>query len=142
LLHFCGLGYNRPDGGATSDNYIDLETPTFDPFFYKYVRDSFSPVGLMLDLWDPVVSPDEFLEAPVVVINDNETEWSGELSVGIYSQGKNIANKRTAVLVPRYGKKRISIKIKAPREKGTFEVVAELKHDGESVKSYRQGTVE
>jgi hypothetical protein len=57
-------------------------------------------------------------------------------------QGKNIANKKTAVSVCGYGKKRVSVEIKAPKEKGSFEVVAELKHNGESVKSYRLGTVE
>ena len=51
VLHFCGLGYSRP-GGQTSDNFIDLERPTLEPHFFRYVRDAFAPVGLMIDFWD------------------------------------------------------------------------------------------
>ncbi len=57
VLHFCGLGYSRsgdkprPEGGATSDHFIELEKLKFEPQFEKYVRNAFSPVGIMLDYW-------------------------------------------------------------------------------------------
>lgn len=51
VLHFCGLGYSRPDG-QTSDNFVDLERLTLEPNFAKYVRDAFSPIGLMVDFWE------------------------------------------------------------------------------------------
>ena len=50
VMHFCGLGYSRP-GGQTSDNFIDIERPAFEPHFFRYVRDAFAPVGLMIDFW-------------------------------------------------------------------------------------------
>ena len=58
VLHFCGLAYSRrgdlprPEGGATSDHFIDIEELTFEPNFEKYVTDAFAPAGLMLDFWD------------------------------------------------------------------------------------------
>ena len=51
VLHFCGLGYSRPgdkprpEGGATCDDFIDLEKLTFEPHFEEYVREAFNPVG-------------------------------------------------------------------------------------------------
>ena len=39
VMHFCGLGYSRP-GGQTSDNFIDIERPAFEPHFFQYVRDA------------------------------------------------------------------------------------------------------
>ena len=57
VLHFCGLGYSRPgdkprpEGGATSDHFTDLEKLSFEPHFEEYVKESFNPLGLMLDFW-------------------------------------------------------------------------------------------
>ena len=44
VLHFCALGYSRPDG-QTSDHWLDVEKLTWEPEFYNYVRDAFAPVG-------------------------------------------------------------------------------------------------
>ncbi|MHC4740604.1 MAG: glycoside hydrolase family 2 TIM barrel-domain containing protein, partial [Planctomycetota bacterium] len=58
VLHFCGLTYSRPgdkprpEGGATSDHFVDLKKLKFEPNFEKYVRDAFAPVGVMVDFWD------------------------------------------------------------------------------------------
>ena len=57
VMHFCGLGYSRPgdkprpEGGATCDDFIDVEKLIFEPLFEQYVREAFNPVGLMLDFW-------------------------------------------------------------------------------------------
>ena len=76
VMHFCGLGYSRPGGinrptaGATSDNFIDLQNLVFEPYFEKYVKDSFAPVGIMIDVWKEDFSAGETIAAPVVIIND------------------------------------------------------------------------
>ena len=51
VLHFCGLGYSRPDG-QTSDNFIDVKNLTYEPNFFQYVRDAFAPVGVAIDYWE------------------------------------------------------------------------------------------
>ncbi len=76
VLHFCGLGYSRagdkprPEGGATSDHFIDLEKLTFEPNFEKYVRDAFAPLGLMLDYWGQDLPAGKEQEIKVTIIND------------------------------------------------------------------------
>lgn len=60
-------------------NYIELDGPTFDPLFVKYVRDAFAPVGLMIDLWGtrntdvwgPRFAPGQTVKTPVMVKNDS-----------------------------------------------------------------------
>ncbi len=55
VMHFCGLDYSRSEG-QTSDNWIDLKNLTWEPEFYKYVRDAFAPVGLSIDFWNDKIS--------------------------------------------------------------------------------------
>ena len=78
VMHFCGLGYSRPDG-QTSDEWIDVEKLIWDPDFYKYVRDAFAPVGLMLDVWEDEFPAGKTQEFPVIIFNDLEKEWKGDV---------------------------------------------------------------
>ena len=48
LQHWVMPGLN----GQTCDNWIDLTNLTWEPNFYKYMHDAFSPIGLMVDFWD------------------------------------------------------------------------------------------
>lgn len=85
VLHFCGLGYSRPgdkprpEGGATSDDFIDIAALEFEPLFKKYVRMAFNPVGLMLDFWEEKVVAGSGHDVRVYVINDWQEPWRGEV---------------------------------------------------------------
>ena len=87
VLHFCGLGYSRagdkprPEGGATSDHFIDLEKLTFEPNFEKYVRDAFSPVGLMIDFWAEELAAGSQRKFDIVLINDLPRPYKGFVSL-------------------------------------------------------------
>ena len=95
-MHFCGLGYSRP-GGATCDNYTDIERLTFEPHFFRYVRDAFAPVGLMIDFWDDECRPAAVtLRLPVVVINDLDTDWQGPLTLRLACDGKTVLQQTRA----------------------------------------------
>ncbi|UCF17508.1 MAG: hypothetical protein JSW59_08605, partial [Phycisphaerales bacterium] len=89
VLHFCGLGYSRagdkprPEGGATSDHFIDLEELVFEHNFEKLVRDAFSPVGLMIDFWDDEIPGGSKRRFKVYVINDLHRTWKGNIRVTI-----------------------------------------------------------
>jgi hypothetical protein len=84
-MHFCGLGYSHADG-QTSDEWIDVEKLTWDPDFYKYVGDAFAPLGLMLDVWNDEFPGGKTQEFPVIIFNDLEKAWKGDvlfrLSIG------------------------------------------------------------
>lgn len=92
VLHFCGLGYSRP-GGQTSDNFIDIGQPRLEPHFFRYVRDAFAPVGLMIGFWADEAPGGAALKVPVVMINDLYTGWHGPLTLRLArrenSRGEN-----------------------------------------------------
>ena len=85
VLHFCGLGYSRagdkprPEGGATSDHFTDLEKLVFEPHFERYVGDAFAPVGAMLDYWGQDLPAGEKHEFEIVVTNDLALEREGNV---------------------------------------------------------------
>ena len=52
-MHFTTLGYSRPDG-QTCDHWTKggVARLQWEPEFYRYVRDAFAPVSLMVDYWN------------------------------------------------------------------------------------------
>ena len=137
VLHFCGLGYSRP-GGQTSDNFIDLERPTFEPHFLRYVRDAFAPLGLMIDFWDERCRPGAALKLPVVVINDLYTGWKGPLTLRLLHDGKPMAVKTRTAEVAALARAVFPFELRAPVEPGKYQFVAELSDaNGRPVRSLR-----
>jgi beta-galactosidase len=78
VLHFVGLGYSRSDG-QTSDPWLDLDKLIWEPSFSQYVRDAFSPVGIMLDEWAEDLPAGAKRQARVTTINDLYESWQGEI---------------------------------------------------------------
>jgi len=144
VLHFCGLGYSRPgdkprpEGGATSDHFVDLEKLVFEPNFEKYVRDAFCPVGLMVDLWDEEIAPGAERQVKVFVINDLYRNWKGTVDLQIL-RGKQIFGKQSKpCTVESLGREILTFEQKFPTEAGNYRLVAQLAgDDGRPVRSIR-----
>ena len=132
VLHFCGLGYSRPgdkprpEGGATSDHWTDLEKLTFEPNFEKYVRDAFSPVGLMLDFWAEELAPGTKQEVKVYVVNDLYSEWRGKVHLKVLRGDKAVSTESKACTVAPLGREVLTFTLAAPAEPGAYTAVAEL----------------
>lgn len=144
VLHFCGLGYSRagdkprPEGGATSDHFIDLERLTFEPNFERYVRDSFSPVGLMIDFWQEKLSPGQEQRIEVVVINDLYEDYKGALNLRIIRGNRTVAEQSKSCKVDGLGREVVTFTQAVPQQAGKYQLVAELvMKDGERVQSLR-----
>jgi beta-galactosidase len=165
VLHFCGLGYSRPgdkprpEGGATSDHFIDLENLTFEPNFEQYVRDAFSPVGLMIDFWaeqlDPLFQGDKLAPAKaggsrrkfdVVLINDLPNLFEGPVRLAIRRKASLTGERDGATVTEKSQNCRIdglasivlTFEMEVPRQEGQYQLVAELtRADGARVRSLR-----
>jgi beta-galactosidase len=144
VLHFCGLGYSRagdkprPEGGATSDHFIDLENLTFEPNFEKYVRDAFAPVGLMIDFWgqDLIAGQDHLFK--VFVINDLYSDWKGPVHLRIMRAGRVVCEQNKDCSVDALGREILSFTAQIPEKPGDDQLVVELTGaDGEAVRSFR-----
>ncbi len=137
VMHFCGLGHSRP-GGITSDNFADLATLEFDPYFYKYVRDSFAPVSVVLDLWKEQVEPAARLTVPVIVVNDLEKPFDGGVTLRMQQDGKTAWQQTTQITVEPLGTAATQFEVQFPRQPAKCELIAEIRgHDGQPVRSYR-----
>ena len=137
VLHFCALGYSRPDG-QTSDHWLDLEQLTWEPEFYRYVRDAFAPVGLMIDAWAeeyPAGKPQQF---PVVVINDLAEDWQGSVRLRLLKDGATVQEQTQPCAVPARGVTKLAFTLELPAGSGNYQVEAALAKPGaQPVRSLR-----
>ena len=144
MLHFCGLGYSRPgdrprpEGGATSDHWIDLEHLVFEPTFEKHVRDAFSPVGLMLDFWAESVPAGSEHDVKVVVINDLEPPWKGEIRLHVMKGQECLSTRTLPCEVNGFGREIVTLPVLMPVEPGDYTLAAEISsRAGSPVRSLR-----
>ncbi len=132
VLHFCGLGYSRagdkprPEGGATCDDFLDLEKLNFEPNFEKYVRDAFSPVGLMLDYWGQDLPAGKEHEFKVVVLNDLYSDWTGKVRL-LWAKGTDtVAAQEQECTVRGLGSQTLTFRLAVPAAPGDYTLIAEL----------------
>ncbi|MPY87906.1 MAG: hypothetical protein GEU99_08300 [Luteitalea sp.] len=144
VLHFVGLGYSRPgdkprpEGGATSDHFIDLEQLTFEPLFETYVGDAFNPVGLMLDFWAEDVPLGEQRAMEVVVVNDRNDAWEGEVQLRILRDDERFSTQTQPIYVEGLGRQVLLFTQAMPETPGSYTIAAELAdRDGRRVRSLR-----
>ncbi len=140
VMHFCGLGYSRPEEprGQTSDSWIDIRNLTFEPSFYKYVKPAFAPVGLMVDLWEKEYTSGSKITVPVYVINDLEAPAEQEVTVTFSKEGNDMPEKYSQrVTVEPYGVKIIEIEVAIPKEIGMYLLKASTLVNGAEVFSLR-----
>jgi hypothetical protein len=137
VLHFCGLGYSRPDG-QTSDHFLDLETLTFEPNFERYVKDAFAPVGVMLDFWADRLAPLEARKVAVSVINDLDRDWIGRVRFRVLENGTPVQAGSAFAGVKALGRREVSFIMAAPKKPGHYQLEATLmRHGFPTVRSRR-----
>jgi hypothetical protein len=125
VMHFTTLGYSRPDG-QTSDHWLDVRKLTWEPEFYRYVRDAFAPVGLMIDSWAEDYAPAKRQEFPVVLINDLNEPWRGDVRFRILRAGKTVAEQRLPAEVAGLGSLRVVFTATIPEPAGDYQAEALL----------------
>jgi hypothetical protein len=148
VLHFCGLAYSRPgdkprpEGGATSDHFIDLPGLKFEPHFENYVRDAFNPLGLMLDFWADEVPAGSSQATKIYVVNDLPELWEGQISFRILQAERTVDMQKVSARVPQLGREIFDIRITMPAQAGAYTLVAELTDgQGRTVRSWRDVSV-
>jgi hypothetical protein len=149
VLHFCGLTGSRPgdkprpEGGATSDDFIDVENLVFEPYFAEYVGDAFNPQGLMLDFWAETLEAGSQRTFSVHVINDLDSDWESEVRLYLIRNGDSSALTKKEFAVEPLGKTVLSLEATLPADTGSCTLVAELTdRDGKRVRSLRDVTLE
>lgn len=125
VMHFCGLGYSRSDG-QTSDDWVDLEKLIWNREFYTYVRDAFAPIGLMLNVWDDELPGGQTKEFPVIIFNDLEKSWKGEVKFTLSQNGKIIYKSLIPIQVEGFGTSKFSFKVSIPEQSDNYQAEVTL----------------
>lgn len=144
VMHFCGLGYSRTERprGQTSDDFIDIKNLVYRPYFYKYVRPSFSPLAVMADFWEKSMKRGQQTTVPVILINDTNDQVTDTLRLTIVSNNQKTFSQSVAYVLDGLQKKVIKIPVIIPGKAGRSKLEAEIVYKGESVKSIREFNIE
>ncbi len=138
VLQFCALAYSRTDE-PTSDCWVDVKQLIWEPEFYRYVRDAFAPVGLMVDFTkERVLAGSQPTQVHVIVMNDLEQPWNGPVILRL-KLGGHVAEeiKQECHLEP-WGQSTLKFEVKWPDRTGPCTLEAELTGaDGQPVRSLR-----
>jgi beta-galactosidase len=125
VLHFTSLGYARPNG-QTCDNWVDLATLKWEPYFLKYMHDAFSPICLMADFWDDSIRKGTDRNIPVIAINDLDKEWKGSVRFRILSGEKIISESSQDIRIDPYGRTECSFRTGAGLTEGNYTLEVAL----------------
>jgi beta-galactosidase len=123
VMHFTSLGYDRKDG-QTCDNWVNLDSLTWEPRFYKYMHNAFSPIGLMIDFWDDTIKKRANRNIPVIVINDLEKEWKGIVVFRILKNDKVISEKTQEITLGSFGQYTCSFSVGGDLKDGDYTIEA------------------
>lgn len=140
VMHFCGLGYSRPDypRGQTSDNFTDILNLTYQPDFYRYVKPAFSPVGVMLEFWEDTVSGGQAFQIPVHLINDLYEDFSGKLKLRLKNGDTVVSEQTVSIELNALAKKVVEIHVAIPEKKIACRLEAEILYQGKPIRSIRE----
>lgn len=142
VMHFTALGYSRADG-QTSDHWINVGALTWEPEFYRYVRDAFAPVGLMVDFWKDRVQAGTGADIRVMLVNDLSPSWNGPLRLRLRrSAGIPLFESEQEVQLGPFGTGSAVFHLTWPEESGPVTLEAELRGpDSQPVRSVREFAV-
>ncbi len=140
VLHFCGLGYSRPEPprGQTSDNFTDIQNLVFEPSFYKYVKPAFAPTGIMIDFWEKSILPNQQITVPVHIVNDTQQKLESAMSLTLYRDTEMIDQKSVDFILDGASKTVLETTFQIPDISGTLKLLASIVYKDEIISSIRE----
>ncbi|HZZ17806.1 MAG TPA: glycoside hydrolase family 2 TIM barrel-domain containing protein [Opitutaceae bacterium] len=143
VMHFCGLGYSRPAApkGQTSDDFIDIKNLTFEPHFFKEVREKFEPVCLMLNAWENKYPVGGALKTSVYAINDSNEPYEGTLKLAIVKDGVETTVQSKPIRIEGSGQSIVEVEIPLPSSAGDCRLTAQVNYKGIPIESVRKFAV-
>jgi beta-galactosidase len=139
IMYFAALSYSRPTAprGETSDLLQNVEQLVYWPAFTKYVKSSFSPVGLMVDTWEKSYRADSAVTVPVYLINDLNKPWKGNIEVVLMQHDKVITAQQIEGAAAAFKVEVKNCSIRMPVAAGAYQLVAKIIYNNETVQSVR-----
>lgn len=142
VLHFTHLGYSR-EGGATSDNWIDVANLTLEPRWERYAAAAFAPTAAYIDTWNTDWTAGETVDVPVRLVNDEAVAVSGVLLLRAVSETGTVLyeSEPHAVSVDAWATTEREVPLVVPTQTGPWVLDAVLTPEGERPSSWSRRKV-
>jgi beta-galactosidase len=143
VLCFTYLTMSHRDA-YTGDFFQDIEKLQLHPEFQEALTNSFSPVGVYLNFWQPKLAAGKTHAMAVSLVNDQYDAAHGKLVVSLEAAGKELSRRETDVTVGPLGQQTYVVNLPIPSDKGPCVVKATLQRAGDTAKvvSKRKSTIE
>jgi hypothetical protein len=110
----------------TCDNFRDVRTLQFQPYFEDYMKEAFKPLGIYIDFWEPTLIPGTTRTFQIMMVNDTQQVVSGKLTLTLEPSagGKAVARAESAFNIPALGQGTYNIELPIPQLQGNFQLKA------------------
>ncbi len=125
--HFVYLTGCDPNG-YTCDNFRDIRSLELQPHFADYVGNAFAPLGVYLNFWQPTLNASSHQKFTVMMVNDNDVDTAGQLSLVLEdAQGRSLAKREQPFAVAALGQTSIMVDLDVPAATGpcTLRAIAQ-----------------
>jgi beta-galactosidase len=130
VLHFVYLTSSDP-AGYTSDHFRDVRKLEIHPEFLDYMSNAFAPVGVYLSFWQPAVEAASVQSLPVMLVNDEDREVEGTLTLALENaKGEPAATQTAKFKIAPLGQETIYNDFKFPQVTGDFLLRAVIDYRG------------
>jgi hypothetical protein len=120
VLHFVYLTSSHP-AGYTSDHFRDVRKLELHPEFRDYMSNAFAPVGIYLSFWRPTIEAASVQSLPVMLVNDEDREVEGTLTLALETaKGERVATQTAKFKIAPLGQQTSYNDFKFPRTTGDF----------------------
>ena len=129
VLHFVYLTASFP-GAYTSDHFLDVRTLQLEPNFADYVAESFKPLGVYINFWQPELQAGK-RKFSVMLANDEWQETPLTLTLTLETKtGAEIAKAVRELTIPANGQQTVELELEVPPQPGDYTLRASAKKTG------------
>ncbi len=143
VLCFTYLTASHRDA-YTGDFFQDVQSLKLQPGFEEALANSFSPVGVYLNFWQPTLAAGSSHAMAVSLVNDEYEMARGKLVLAVATGGVVRVHRELDVEVAPLGQQTYVVNLPIPSEKGPCEVTASLRRAESSTEtvSRRRSVIE
>lgn len=128
VLHFVYLTSSDP-AGYTSDHFRDVRKLELHPEFRDYMSNAFAPVGVYLSFWQPTIEAPSVQSLPVMLVNDEDREVQGTLTMALENaKGERAASQAARFRIAPLGQVTLYNDFKFPQATGDFLLRAVIEY--------------
>jgi len=131
-LHLAYLDTDLPYS-FTCDNFREVENLKLDPHFVDYVGESFKPLGVYVNFWQPTLPAGHQRTYRVMLVKDTHQPAQGKLTLSWQpiDGGGPAQGEEETFSMPPLGQQTCEVILAAPQTPGKYRLVAKAFWDGQ-----------